>query len=220
MTRIIIPVIIAAGFGVIGVTILAQRGARNLAANAPPIASTEAERRILSVLDQARERGQVYLQVPVSSGRMLRVLTETVGAKSVVEIGTSTGYSGLWLCLALVNTGGNLMTFEIDHSRAETARRHFQQAGVAGTVTVIEGDAHVNIKRVNGPVDVVFLDADKEGYVDYLKQLLPVVRPGGLIIADNIEMAPDYEKLITTSPQLETVFSGGMSITLKKLREM
>jgi predicted O-methyltransferase YrrM len=211
-----IPVIIAVGCSIVGVGILAQRGSRNLLTNAPPIASTEAERRILSVLDQARENGQVYLQVPVSSGRMLRVLAEAVHATSVVEIGTSTGYSGLWLCLALVNTGGKLTTLEIDRGRAAAARSHFQQAGVADRVRIIEGDAHVNIKRVDGPVDVVFLDADKQGYVDYLKQVLPMVRPGGLIIADNFEMATDYEKLITTSPHLETVFSGGMSITLKK----
>ena len=65
--------------------------------------------------------GRIYLSVPVSDGRVLRLLTEAVGAKTVVEIGTSTGYSGLWFCLALQKTGGKLTTFEIDSGRAATA---------------------------------------------------------------------------------------------------
>lgn len=90
----------------------------------------------------------------------------------------------------MVNADGRLTTFEIDGGRAATARRHFEQAGVENRVTLIEGDAHEKIRRIGGPVDIVFLDADKQGYLDYLNRLLPSVRPGGLIIADNIEMAP------------------------------
>jgi caffeoyl-CoA O-methyltransferase len=184
-----------------------------------PVGKTEGEMRILSVLEEARNSGGVYLEVPVTDGRMLRLLTETADAKQVVEVGTSTGYSGLWLCLALHKTGGRLTTFEYDAGRAAQARKHFQQAGVEKIVTVVEGDAHQNIRQVKGPVDVVFIDADKEGYLDYLQKLLPLVRPGGLILAHNIEMVSDYVNAVNSNPDLETVFymqGGGLGITLKK----
>lgn len=186
---------------------------------APPLAKTEAERKILAVLDQARSSGDVYLEVPVADGRMLRLLTEAAGARNVVEIGTSTGYSGLWLCLALQKTGGKLTTFEIDPGRAAEARKHFQQAGVGPLVTVVLGDAHENVKRLKEPIDVLFIDADKSGYLDYLNKLLPLVRPGGLILAHNIDSAPDYVRAVTTNPDLETVFyrqGAGLGVTLKK----
>src|SRR5262245_18005270 len=79
-----------------------------------PLAKTEAEKKIRSVLDEMRQSGRIYLSVPVTDGRVLRLLTEAVGAKTVAEIGTSTGYSGLWFCLALHKTGGKLTTFELD----------------------------------------------------------------------------------------------------------
>jgi predicted O-methyltransferase YrrM len=185
-----------------------------------PLANSEEERRILSVLDEARRTGDVYLEVPVADGRMLRLLTEVAGAKQVIEIGTSTGYSGLWFTLALRKTGGHLTTFELDHDRAAHARRHFDQAGVANLVMLVEGDAHKNVPKLKGTADVVFIDADKSGYVDYLKSTLPMVRPGGLILAHNIEMVPEYVKMITTDPSLETVFynqGAGLGITVKKL---
>ena len=146
----------------------------------------------------------------------MRPRAEAVGAKNVVEIGTSTGYSGLWLCLGLQNTGGRLTTLEIDPARAEQARKHFEQAGVGGRVTVVLGDAHETVKRLKDPIDALFLDADKEGYKSYLETLLPLVRPGGLIMADNVAMAQDYVQAVTTDPQLDTVFFGRFSVTLKK----
>jgi predicted O-methyltransferase YrrM len=137
----------------------------------------------------------------------------------VVEIGTSTGYSGLWFCTALQNTGGKLTTFEIDPGLAALARKHFQQAGVQDIVTIVEGDAHQTVTKLKGPVDIVFIDADKEGYLDYLNKLLPLVRPGGLILAHNVDTAPDYVRAVTTNPDLETTFfslGNGLGITLKK----
>jgi hypothetical protein len=91
-----------------------------------------------------------------------------------------------------------------------------QQAGVDGQVEVVLGDAHENVKRLKDPIDVLFLDADKEGYGSYLKTLLPLVRPGGLIMADNVAMAEDYIQAVTTDPQLDTVFFGRFAVTLKK----
>jgi predicted O-methyltransferase YrrM len=150
---------------------------------------------------------------------MLRILTEAAGARNVIEIGTSTGYSGLWFSLALQSTGGTLTTFEMDADRAAAARQHFNKAGVGGLITIVPGDAHVNVSRLADPIDLLFIDADKEGYIDYLDKLLPLVRPSGLILAHNIDMVPDYVKLVTTHPDLETVLyteGKGLAITLKK----
>jgi predicted O-methyltransferase YrrM len=194
----------------------AQGRQRAPSVNQPPVASTDAERRILGILDQMVASGSLYLAVPADNGRMLRLLAESTGARNVAEIGTSTGYSGLWICLALQRTGGKLTTFELDPGRAAEARKRFEQAGVAGQVDVIVGDAHENVKRLKGPIDLLFLDADKEGYASYLKTLLPLVRPGGLIAADNVTMTADYMKAVTTDPQLDTVFFGRFAVTLKK----
>jgi predicted O-methyltransferase YrrM len=185
----------------------------------PPLGKTEPEKRILSTINEAVAEGQLYENVPASDGRMLRLLTEAANARNVVEIGTSTGISGMWLSMALEKTGGRLTTFELDPGRAAIARAHFKKAGVERLAVVVEGDAHQNIARLKEPVDVVFIDAEKSGYLDYLNKMLPLVRPGGLILAHNIEMTPDYVKAVTSNPDLETVFymqGNQLSITLKK----
>jgi caffeoyl-CoA O-methyltransferase len=161
---------------------------------APPVARTPAEKRVLQTIDEIVKAGDLYQNVPAADGRMLRILTEAVNAKRVVEVGTSTGISGLWFCLALEKTGGELTTFELDETRAALARRHFDKAGVEGRIKLVEGDAHEKIASLRDPIDIVFLDAEKEGYVDYLNKLLPLVRPGGLILAHNTDMVPDYMK--------------------------
>jgi caffeoyl-CoA O-methyltransferase len=202
---------------------MGPQGPGGASMNKPPLAKNEAEKKILAVLDELDPRGgRGMMNVPVEDGRFLRLLAETISAKQIVEIGTSNGYSGLWQCLALKTTGGRLTTFEIDAQRAALARQNFKKAGVDDIVTLIEGDAHDNVAQVQGPVDLCFIDADKEGYSDYLTKLLPKVRPGGLIVAHNITpgMAdPKFLAAITTDPDLETVFyqqGGGVSVTLKK----
>ena len=83
----------------------------------------------------------------------------------------------------------------------------------------MRGDAHDEVKKLSEKIDIIFLDADKEGYVDYLNKLLPLLRANGLVLAHNINprMAdPAFMQAITTNPELETVVRGGMSITLKK----
>ena len=188
-------------------------------AQSPPLGQTESEKRILTTINDVVRAGALYANVPVADGRMLRLLTEAANAKNVIEIGTSTGISGLWFCMALEKTGGKLTTFELDPQRAALARTHFKQAGVDRLVTIVEGDAHKNIAKVYDPVDLVFIDADKTGYVDYLKKTLPLVRPGGLILAHNVDMVPEYMKAVTSNPALETVFymqGNQLAVTLKK----
>jgi caffeoyl-CoA O-methyltransferase len=202
---------------------MGHKGVSDLATSDPPaLAKNEAEMRILSVLDDIRQ-GPWMANVDPRHGRLLRILAESTQAKQVVEIGTSNGCSGLWLCLGLKATGGKLVTFDLDHEKVLLARANFKRAGVENLVTVVEGDAHRTVAQLQEPIDILFLDADKEGYLDYLKQLLPLVRPGGLILADNMSRpapSPRFIKAITTDPNLETIFlnmqSTGISLTIKK----
>lgn len=190
-----------------------------------PVAKDDAEKKILAVLDDMnRNQRRGMMNVPPEDGRILRLLTESVGAKNVVEIGTSNGYSGIWFCLALQKTNGKLITHEIDADRAKMARENFKRAGVEEMITLVEGDAHEHVKKLKGPIDILFLDADKEGYIDYLNKLLPLVRPGGLILAHNTtntgRQMQDYLNAVTTNPNLETIFLheqvSGIGVTLKK----
>ena len=199
-----------------------RRGGRGMSIGGdayPTMAKTESEKRILATIDAANKAGELYANVPAADGKMLRMLAESINAKHVVELGTSTGLSGMWFAMALEKTGGKLTTFEYDAGRAATARKHFKDAGVDRLITIVEGDAHQTIARVKEPIDIVFIDADKDGYVDYLTKLLPLVRTGGLILAHNIDMVPDYLKAVTTSADLETVIytaGGGLAVTMKK----
>jgi predicted O-methyltransferase YrrM len=185
----------------------------------PPQAKDDAEQKILDVAAKVdKEMG-----VPEADGRLLRILTESIGAKHVVELGTSTGYSGLWFAMALRKTNGKLTTFDIDPRRIKIAKENFKQAGVDNLITVIEGDAHEKVKELKGEIDLVFIDADKEGYLDYLNKLLPLVRPGGLIVAHNMNRPrpdPKFVEAITTNKDLDTVFlnmhAAGVSVSVKK----
>ena len=190
--------------------------------DAPPLGKDEAEKKILDAMALMRE-GPRYRNVSVTDGRLLRLLTETAGAKRVVEIGTSTGESAVWFALALRSTGGHLFTHEIDPERAKTAEENFKKAGVDGLITIIVGDAHRTVAQHKEPIDVLFLDADKQGYIDYLDKLVPLIRPGGLIIAHNMSprMADKrYVDAITKNPHLETLFllreGAGIGVTMKK----
>ena len=195
-----------------------QRRARERA----PQANSAEERRILEVLEDVY-RNHRYLSVPIEDGRLLRILAESIGARHAVEVGTSTGYSGLWLLLALAKTGGHLTTYEIDRGRHELARKNFERAGVGSFATLVLGDAHAEVTQLKDPIDFLFLDADKEGYIDYLAKLRPLVRPGGLVVAHNMVSPPPdprYVEAVTTDPALETIFlnmdEAGVGVTLKK----
>jgi len=187
-----------------------------------PLARNDAEKRVLDVLDEM-SKGQWYLNVTTREGRVLRQLTEAVGAKRVVEIGTSSGYSTLWLALGARASGGKVFTHEIDPEKVKIARANFQKAGLDDVITIIEGDAHETIQQHKEPIDVLFLDAEKKGYVDYLGKLLPLIRPGGLILGHDMHRPmpdPRYIEAITQNPDLDTSFlmmeSFGISMTLKK----
>jgi len=188
----------------------------------PTLPKDDGEKRILAALRQARA-GERYANVSTADGRLLRQLAESIGARRIVELGTSTGESGLWFSLALRKTGGKLYTHDIDPGRIAVARANFKRAGVEDLIVITEGDAHETAPRNKEPIDLLFIDAEKEGYDAYLKELLPYVRPGGLIVAHNMRRPapnPRYVAAITTSPDLDTSFvlmdGAGIGITLKK----
>jgi caffeoyl-CoA O-methyltransferase len=205
----------------------AQRGMRggfgSTSTQSTLIPKNDEEKKIVSVLnDMTSSQRTQGANVPMDDGRFLRMLVESIGAKDVVEIGTSNGYSALWMLLGLKSTGGKLTTFEIEASSIKLARQNFKNAGVDNIATVIEGDAHEMVKTLKGPIDLLFLDADKDGYHDYLKQLLPLVRPGGLVVAHNMDSGgtQSYINAVTNNADLETLFintgSGSVGVTLKK----
>jgi len=188
----------------------------------PTLPKDEGEKRILEAIEHARQ-GQRYANVSEADGRLMRQLTEAVGAKRVVELGTSTGESGLWFALALRKTGGKLYTYDIDPGRLAVARENFKRAGVNDLIIITEGDAHETAPKNTEPIDILFIDAEKDGYDRYLKELLPLVRPGGLILAHNMRNPapnPRYLEAVTSNPDLDTSFvlmeGAGMGITLKK----
>jgi predicted O-methyltransferase YrrM len=200
-----------------------------------PLAEDEPEKRILAALAEMQQ-GPRFRNVSSRDGRLLRLLAEAVDAKCVVEIGTSTGESATWLALALRATGGHLFTHEIDSGRAKVAEENFRKAGVEDLITIVIGDAHETVRGYRDPecprfidpaqgqsIDILFLDADKEGYIDYLEKLMPLIRPGGLIIAHNMNTRQAdlrYVKAITENPQFETLIllkeGTGVGVTLKK----
>lgn len=126
------------------------------------------------------------IQLPPATARAVQVLLLACGARRVLEIGTLAGYSAVWIARALP-PDGSLLSLEIDPDRAALARRSLADAGVAGRVEVRVGDALELMAALDPgpPFDAVLLDADKERYCDYLGQAARLVRPGGLLMADN-----------------------------------
>jgi predicted O-methyltransferase YrrM len=130
-------------------------------------------------------------------GALLRLLATAVGARRVLEIGTAIGYSGIWLAGALP-PDGLLLTIERKPARAQAARANFDRARLAGRVRVLVGDATELVAALDGTFDVIFQDGDKDLYVPMLDRLADLLRPGGLLITDNVlwdgEVVPGFVK--------------------------
>jgi caffeoyl-CoA O-methyltransferase len=126
------------------------------------------------------------LNVPRSDGQLLYDLILKNDYKRALEIGTSTGHSGIWMAWALSKTGGKLITIEIDEERYNAALKNFRDAGVSDYIDARLGDAHKIVKELPGPFDFVFSDADKEWYKNYFVDLDPKLRVGGCFTAHNI----------------------------------
>ena len=126
------------------------------------------------------------LNVPESDGRVLHDLIVKHKFTRALEIGTSTGHSGVWIAWALAKTGGKLTTIEIDPERHRTAVANFKEAGLSDYIDARLGDAHQIVPALPGPFDFVFSDADKEWYKNYLVAVWPKLQAGGCFTAHNV----------------------------------
>ncbi|HWF84626.1 MAG TPA: O-methyltransferase [Vicinamibacterales bacterium] len=157
------------------------------------------------VLDAIAHSG-VERQLPLVDaevGALLRVLATAVGATRVLEIGTAIGYSSIWLAGALP-LDGRLVTMEMNPDRAREARENIARAGFADRVMVMVGDAQLLMAKVAGPFDLIFQDGDKQLYGPMLDRLVDLLRPGGLLITDNVlwdgEVVPGFVESPARSP--------------------
>lgn len=138
------------------------------------------------VYDEALRQGMPTYSIRPEEGRMLQFLVALTGAKTIVELGTLAGYSGTWLARALP-ADGKLYTLDISSKHAEVAGAIFEKAGLTDRIEQLVGDGHESLEALSakGPFDMMFIDAEKSGYVAYLEWGLANIRPGGLILAHN-----------------------------------
>ena len=194
---------------------------------APPLAQTKASGaltpQIESILKSIRAADKGQLAISEEDGRFLRVLVATRGAKSILEIGAASGYSGIWLGLGARETGGKVVSIEYDPQRAKEAAENIRRAGLTDVVRVVHGDAFKEIPKVQGAFDFVFLDAWKPDYQKFFDLVFPRMTAGAVFTAHNVvnkktEMEP-FLKAIQTHPQLFTSIvspgSEGMSVSVK-----
>jgi predicted O-methyltransferase YrrM len=184
-------------------------------------------------------REQKLPLIDAEVGALLRVLATTIAAARILEIGTAIGYSGIWLAGALP-PHGMLLTMEVKPDRAQVARDNFARAGLAERVSVIVGDAQAMLAKLSGPFDLIFQDGDKPQYLTQLDRLVELLRPGGLLVTDNVlwdgDVVPgfatssthqaadtraiiEYNERINHHPQLMTVIvplRDGVAISVKK----
>lgn len=192
----------------------------------------------LAVIDREGRTEGLPLVFP-DTGALLHTLALGCGARRILEIGTCLGYSTMWLATALP-ANGTLITMEYDAARAARAREHFNAAGYGDRISVIVGDATRFLHKVSGPFDLIFQDSDKKLYEPMVDRLVELLRPGGLLVADNVlwngEVVPDYvtqkkysdddtaaivrfSKRVAGDPRLYTSFvqvGDGVSISVKR----
>lgn len=166
--------------------------------------------RIRRVLDGMESKIGRYWSTPRGDAEYLSLMVKATRATRVLEVGTSQGYSAIWMGLGLEETGGRLTTIEIDSGRHAVAQKNVRDAGLAGRITLVRGDAHKEMAGLKGPFDFVFLDADKDGQMDYFRQLYPAkLAPGGIVAVHNaVSQAGDlkeYMDMIRRHPEFDTV---------------
>jgi predicted O-methyltransferase YrrM len=213
MGLILLAVLTAGGLGLAGGKIFSG-----------PQSAPDIDAKVRAFLDARRGRWH-DLNVPAEDGKILYDLIVARGYKRALEVGTSTGHSGIWIAWALHKTGGKLITIEIDEGRHAEAVRNFREAGLADWIDARLGDGHVLVPQLDGPFDFVFLDADKEWNLEYAKALLAKMSTGGCIAVHNIAgrgrgWTREYWDFMTArsdfETKVETVSSGGIVRSIKK----
>jgi predicted O-methyltransferase YrrM len=125
------------------------------------------------------------MMVDAAEGKLLALLVSLVGARQVLEVGTFTGYSAISMAEALP-LDGHITSLELSPEHAAKAAHHIEMAGFSDRISIIQGNAVETLGTLDGPFDVAFIDADKPAYPAYYEAVLPLMRPGALIIADNV----------------------------------
>lgn len=157
---------------------------------------------------------------------LLRILAETRGAQRGIEVGSATGFGAINMGIAFERTGGHLFTLEIDPEMARTCRDYIAKMGLEKSVTCVEGDALKTLPALEGEFDFVFIDAVKKDYFTYFRLIEPKLKPGAVIVADNVIKSTmamkDYLDCVQNNPDYETVIlraseekGDGMAITYK-----
>ena len=186
----------------------------------PSAALTPGVQKVLRSI-KAADKGQ--LAVSEEDGRFLRVLVAARSAKSVLEIGAASGYSGIWLGLGARESGGRVVAVEYDARRGKEAAANIRAAGLGGVVEVVQGDAFAVIPRLPGTFDFVFLDAWKPDYKRFFDLVFPRLAPGGVFVAHNVvnkkdEMEPFLGTILNHPSLFTTIVSPsheGMSVSYK-----
>lgn len=211
---------------VAGFVVVAACGAAlaSLGAQSAP-GSNDLDTHVKAFLDANRYRWR-DMNVPESDGQLLHDLVVKGGYRRALEIGTSTGRSGIYIAWALSKTGGRLITIDIDGGRHREALQNFKEAGVAAFIDARLADAHDLVPKLEGPFDFVFIDADKDWYTNYAKAVIPKLAVGGCIAAHNVYprrgwrgggMTGDYHEYMSGLPSFETtVTPGGVAISYKR----
>ncbi len=164
---------------------------------------------LVDIAAEGSRRGLPLIDAEV--GALLQVQARAVGARRILEIGTAIGYSGIWLARALP-PDGMLISIERDPQRAAEARANFTRAGLLDSASVIVGDASRLLAKVSGPFDLIFQDADKQEYGPLLDRLIELLRPGGLLITDNVlwngEVVPGFVAQPAKKPEDTEAIAG------------
>jgi predicted O-methyltransferase YrrM len=165
------------------------------------------------------------LQAGPEVGGFLNLLIRLLAARTIVEVGTSYGYTALWMGEAARNTGGRVIGIEYYAAKCARARELVDQAGLSGIVTVRQGDALEIVGELEGPIDMAFIDAAKPDYTTYFDALLPRLRTGGCIVADNMilperarEEARAYQAYVRAKPSvrsMELTIGDGLEMSVK-----
>jgi caffeoyl-CoA O-methyltransferase len=178
---------------------------------------------IESILKNIKAADKGLLAVSEEDGRFLRAMVAARNAKSILEIGAASGYSGIWLGLGARESRGKVVSIEYDPQRAKEAAANIQKTGLTDVVRVVHGDAFAEIPKLQGTFDLVFLDAWKPDYKRFFDMVYPRLEPGGVFLAHNVvnkasEMEP-FLKTIQAHPGLFTSVvspgSEGMSVSVK-----
>jgi predicted O-methyltransferase YrrM len=166
---------------------------------------------LAAALKANEQAGLPQIDVTPLQGKFLEFLVRATGARRVLEIGTLGGYSTIWMARALP-TDGLLVTLELVPHHAQVARQNLQNAGVAGRVEIVVGPAtetlptlESNTSGRGGPFDLIFIDADKHGYPEYLVWALSLSRPGTVIVADNVVRQGRVIDAKSSDPNIEGV---------------